>query len=158
MFNADDFKLPPNPVVIPLYEYVVGKLGIVFQDGALEKLPLRVGDVSMYYSNKYIKDSLYEYDTGKLGVLYYNGNIEPLELNVGDSSPFVFKDIKWYETYEDGKLRLGYELWEILGYECSSDYYEDERNESSTGWLLDYAKNKMPERWHSYLNLKIRCR
>ena len=61
MFNANDFKLPPNPVVIPLYEYENGKLGIVFQDGALEKLPLRVGDSLPYYPNKYIKDSLYEY-------------------------------------------------------------------------------------------------
>ena len=118
MFNVNDFKLPPNPMIIPLYEYEEGKLGIVFKDGSLEKLNLRVGD----------------------------------------SSPFIFKDIKWYETYEDGKLKLVCELWEILGYECSSDYYEEERNESSTGWLLDHAKNKMPERWHSYLNLKIRCR
>ena len=158
MFNVDDFKLQPNPMIIPLYEYEEGKLGIVFKDGSLEKLNLRVGDVSMYYPNKYIKDSLYEYETGKLGVLYYNGNVEPLELNVGDSSPFIFKDIKWYEAYEDGKLKLVCELWEILGYGSSSEYYEDERNESSTGWLLDHAKNKMPERWHSYLNLKIRCR
>ena len=118
MFNVNDFKLPPNPVV----------------------------------------NSLYEYDEGKLGVLYHNGNIEPLELNVGDSSPFIFKDMKWYESYIDGKLKLNCELWEILGYDSSSDYYEDERNESSTGWLLNLAKSKMPERWHSYLNLKIRCR
>ena len=158
MFNPDDFKLPPNPVVTLLYEYQEGKLGMLFQDGALEKLPLRIGDSLPYYPNKFIKDSLYEYETGKLGVLYHNGMVEPLELNIGDSSPFIFKDIKWYESYVDGKLKLEYELWKILGYDSSSDYYEEERNESSTGWLLNYAKNKMPERWHSYLNLKIRCR
>lgn len=157
MFNADDFKLPPNPVVIPLYEYVVGKLGIVFQDGALEKLPLRVGDCLPYYPNKYIKDNLYEYEAGKLGVLYHNGMVEPLELNIGDSSPFIFKDIKWYESYQEGNLKLKYELWRILGYDSSSDFDEEVRNESSTGWLLDYAKRYMPERWHKYLESKIRC-
>ena len=157
MFHAEDFKLPPNPVVISLYEYEEGKLGMVFQDGVLEKLPLRVGDKSPYYPNKFIKDNLYEYEKGKLGVLYHNGNIEPLELNIGDSSPFIFKDIKWYESYQEGKLKLEYELWRILGYDSSSDFDEEERNESSTGWLLDYAKSKMPERWHEYLESKIRC-
>lgn len=117
MFNAEDFKLPPNPVVASLYEYEEGKLGVLFQDGVIEKLPLRVGDCS----------------------------------------PFIFKDIKWYESYEDGKLELTYELWRILGYDSYSDYREEERNESSTGWLLDYAKKKMPERWHEYLESKIGC-
>ena len=117
MFNANDFKLPPNPLINSLYEYEEGKLGMLFKDGAIEKLPLRVGD----------------------------------------SSPFIFNDIKWYETYKEGKLELAYELWEILGYDSSSDYYEEERNESSTGWLLDYAKNKMPKRWHGYLESRIRC-
>ena len=157
MFNANDFKLPPNPVISSLYEYDSGKLGILFKDGIIEKLPLKVGDSLPYYPYKFIKDNLYEYEVGKLGVLYHNGNIKPLELNVGDSSPFVFKDIKWYESYKNGKLKLEYELWRILGCDSSSDYDEEERNESSTGWLIRYAKNKMPERWHEYLESKIRC-
>ena len=117
MFNANDFKLPPNPVISSLHEYDSGKLGILFKDGIIEKLPLKVGD----------------------------------------SSPFIFKDMKWYESYEEGILKLEYPIWKILGYESSSEYREEERNESSTGWLLDYAKNKMPERWHKYLESKIRC-
>ena len=118
MFNANDFKLPPNPLINSLYEYEEGKLGMLFKDGAIEKLPLRVGD----------------------------------------SSPFIFNDMKWYESYVDGKLKLEYELWRILGYDSSSDFYEEEKNESSTGWLLDYALSKMPERWHPYLKEKIRCK
>lgn len=56
--------------------------------------------------------------------------------------------LEWFEKYEDGKISLNYPIWRILGYEDSDSYYEDRRNERSTGWVERMAKEKLPERHH----------
>lgn len=62
-------------------------------------------------------------------------------------SKFVPK-MEWYEKYEDGNISLDYPMWRILGYETEDDYYEDRRNERSTGWVERMAKEKLHERHH----------
>ena len=56
--------------------------------------------------------------------------------------------LEWYEKYENGVISLDYPMWRVLGYEDSSSYYEDRRNERSTGWVERMAKEKLPERYH----------
>lgn len=96
-----------------------------------------------------VVDCLYEYAPGKLGMLLSDGQIEKLNLMVGDSSVFVPKELKWYESYVDGQIQLTHAFWQILGYESESDFRQDVRNESSTGWVERQLLEEMPERWHS---------
>ncbi len=144
-FNPNDFKAPYNPVVDCLYEYAPGKLGALLLDGQVEKMVHSVAS----YSKCFPKDILCEYENGKLGAMSTDGTIKDLSLRVGDSSTFIPKGLKWYESYIDGKIQLTYAFWQILRYESESDFRQDVRNESSTGWVERQLLEEMPERWHS---------
>ena len=98
--------------------------------------------------NNPIINCLFEYETGKLGVLFADGVIEKTMYKVGDCSPFTVKDLKWYESYVNGKISLDYPFWKILGYDSEYDFRADVRSESSTGWVERQLLSEMPERWH----------
>ena len=108
-----------------------------------------------------VTDTLYQYEKGRFGIKYDDGYILELELTAGDSThrhpDVAHMQLKWYEDLENGKFDLNEPLWKILDYESYSDFREDVRNNTSTGNVLDYAKKKMPERWHKYLERNIRC-
>ena len=143
-FNPNDFKAPHNPVVDSLYEYEPGKLGVLLLDGQVEKMVHSIGS----HSRLFPKDILCEYENGKLGSRSVDGTVKDLSLRIGDSSTFIPKGLKWYESYVDGQIQLTRDFWEILGYDSESDFREDVRNESSTGWVERQLISKMPERWH----------
>ena len=108
-----------------------------------------------------VTDTFYKYEKGRFGLKYDDGHILELNLTAGCSShghPDVKPlGLKWFEELENGEVVLRFPLWKILGYENDSDFGEDIRCNSSTGYVLDCAMKKMPERWHEYLKKKIRC-
>lgn len=55
---------------------------------------------------------------------------------------------EWYEKIINGKLTIVRPLWEILGYHSESDFNQERRDESSTGWVEREALRILPSRWH----------